>query len=115
MPVETQDSIRYRYYKSDVGCWIDGAFGIQHAAEKLSSMLSFARQGESETPSQAQERWLLVEDLDAFSSGNTDDEFIEETFDDATEFLQGVTADGLVWIWEAGDLILTTESQANNF
>ena len=34
-------------------------------------------------------------------------------FKEATDYLQSVTADGLVWLWEAGYLILTTEDQVD--
>lgn len=90
------------YTKDDVGCWIDGAFGEEHAAAKLLRMLSDSGQ------EHIQEDWEdLTDPTSCFSRAEAVDEFCRI----ATAVLQDQTEAGLVWIWEAGDLILTTEDE----
>jgi hypothetical protein len=100
-----------RFNASDVGCWIDGVYGLDHAMSKLAIMLidsvPLDQNNLASFPSTN-----LAEVYDVLTSGNVDklaDDHGE--FNDATEYLESVTTDGLVWIWDAGDLILTTEDQ----
>lgn len=79
------------FTRKDLGCWVDGAYGMEHAGQKLASMLS-------------DEHHALCNEL-----LHPEGEFYSEALDDATAILQEDTEEGLVWIWEAGDLILTEE------
>ena len=83
------------FTRDDIGCWIDGAYGIDHAADKLAAMLLDC--GET-----AAAQMLAVRDED----------FISDEIDDATELLDQYTAEGLSWYWTAGDLILTDDPEA---
>jgi len=90
---------KYVFTKAEIGCWIDGAFGMDHAADKLMAMLANCPQTESiET---------LIDELDPTSVVRY------EVLDDATDALWAFTEPGLVWIWEAGDLILTTKDETD--
>lgn len=75
----------------DVGCWIDGAFGEEHRRGKLSSMMF-----------EIGEQALSIE-LEGPMPDDAGDEM------DALGKLQENTADGLTWVMDAGDLILTDE------
>ncbi len=77
------------FTEKDKGCWIDGTFGEAHAIRKAKSILK--SNGREIT-------W----------AGVPGDEFL----DNFTECLQENTAPGLTWIWEAGDLILMDEVEA---
>lgn len=84
--------------EGDAGVYIDGARGIDHAMRVMRYLLRDvvdAREVRKATD-------LLQEDVE--------DDFQQEWLDDATEVLQSVTASGLVWWWEVGDLILLPES-----
>lgn len=78
----------------DVGCYIDGALGTGHAVQKMADLLGDLGTGKANT---------LLEEYD---DDAIDDEFEQEWLDDATEALQEVTKDGLVWEWDGGDLCL---------
>ena len=103
---------------SDIGCWIDGAFGIDHAARKLSIMLISNMPINSGTNTSQFPSTSLAECYQRLSDSAMASENLyfslsddHSEFKEATDYLQSVTADGLVWLWEAGDLILTTEDQ----
>lgn len=85
--------MKHHYTHEDVGCWIDGAFGEKHAVDKIQLMLPDTLLG--------WEGWDYEEEP----------EFSLDYLADATDALYQHTEDGLIWIWEAGDLILTTEDQ----
>ena len=87
-----------RYTKKDVGCWIDSAYGIDHACKKLACMI-----GES--------AWTLslneVSLINRLENCLLSDDHCE--LDEATDLLQNITEDGLQWTWDGGNLILTDE------
>lgn len=99
-----QQAIRGRpvFDEGDVGTWIDGAYGEAHAIDKMRELLAVVIQAGIRN---AEVTALEAEDV------NEGDEFVNEWFDEATEVLQSVTAPGLVWYWEAGDLILLPEEE----
>ena len=74
-----------RFTRLEIGCWSDGTFGDEHLRAVLANMVPELREAL---------RYLET----------CDDAIIE-----AIEVLQGKTDDGLYWILEAGDLILTDE------
>lgn len=84
------------FTRQQVGVWIDGAY--HHAEEKMADMIS-----EIETP----EAGELLEEYEE----GLDDESYSEWLDDATEALYAATEDGLSWVWDGGDLILTDEEE----
>lgn len=84
------------------GTWIDGAFGDDHAREKMKGMLEAMIDLEGiEKPLMSISANRLYAELD-----DADNEFVDETLNEATELLQGSTREGYVWSWEAGDLVL---------
>jgi len=87
------------YTKDDVGYHIDGALGVYHARNKLQDMLENClcaySPGEGPRP-YIEKAQVALDDLDY-------------DWPDAVSILQDHTADGLVWLWEAGDLILTIQ------
>lgn len=90
---------RPAFTHKDVGGWIDGAFGEDHARAKLVGILE---EYFGSSPG--------VADIIRGLEGEPSDDLSE--MDDATAYLQEHTAQGLVWMWDAGDLILTTEEEA---
>jgi len=110
------------FFASQVGCFIDGALGQEHAVEKMVSMLETIKHASKETD-RAETIQELFDDLELMDSEywDRDEEVIRNTpdtrsfdewLDSATEILQEVTEDGYVWFWEAGDLILTDSKEA---
>lgn len=84
----------YKYTEKDCGCWIDGANGTEHAEKTIIGMV-----------------WEVaptrVKDLTrAFTYGH-----VSEVLNNATEILQEHTDGGLVWHWEAGDLMLVKRTE----
>ena len=90
------------YTKEDIGCWIDGAFGLDHAASVLAGMLPYT---------------ILTNEgkkcVNRLRASRISDDHWE--FDYATELLYDYTAKDLLWVWEAGDLILVTEDDYQNW
>lgn len=85
----------------NTGVFVDGAYGEDHAVEVVAGLLK---------------RVLRVTDdkeaeklLDEYENEELEEEFYGEWLDDATDVLNENTAPGLVWEWEAGDLILLDE------
>jgi len=97
------------YTKEDIGCYIDGAFGMDHAMVKLAILLiDFMPLSVNNTRQFPSEE--LAETYEILLSGDESklsDDYSE--LNDATDILQEHTEDGLVWIWDAGDLILTAD------
>jgi len=91
------------YTKEDVGCYIDGAFGMDHACDVLANLV-----GAVLTEASSREKIVLGLRLDHKRLSDDHSEL-----DDATDILQEHTEDGLVWIWDAGDLILTTDEEVS--
>ncbi len=90
------------FNRSVLGCWMDGEHGQEHVGAKLSDMLSdiFAITVEKVAKGrirQIQDR-LEQPPSDDFEEENT-----------AIEIIENHTQDGLYWIQDAGDLILTDE------
>lgn len=85
---------RPQFTQGDIGCWIDSAYGMGHAVKKM--------------------RQMLTDCTGSFDVANgiigpINNDTVSEELDAATEYLESVTDTGLAWLWEAGDLILTTE------
>lgn len=89
------------FTKQDAGCWIDGAHGYEHAREKMLGLLD-------RVDSRAAHTFRTeFQDVTAHLNGLGADYLLNE----ATDVLQEHTAPGLVWWWEAGDLVLTTDDE----
>ena len=93
------------YTESDLGCHIDGAYGTDHARRKLIDMLEYCLCAYSPNENPRPQ----IEQIQNYLEQEPSDDMSE--FDEATEILQDHTADGLVWIWDSGDLILTTDDE----
>lgn len=87
----------YEYTESDIGSHIDGALGHGHAMQRMADLLGDVDSLRAQN--------LLAE----YDDGELDEEGEGEWLDDATEALQEVTAPGLTWEWDAGDLVLTMD------
>jgi len=92
-----------RYTEKDLGCWIDGAYGIGSGMKKLCDMVSNGL-----VKSQSDQAISRV--LDSGDPTRLSDDHGE--FDRATELIQDNTESGLVWVWEVGDLVLMRELEA---
>lgn len=90
----------------DTGCHIDGAFGEGHALRKMAALLRTLPPDPAVSALLAEYARTLGDDTEWLDGG------AQEWLDDATNVLQANTEDGLIWTWYAGDLILTTESEA---
>lgn len=89
----------------NLGCFIDGAFGHERTRAKLADLVRgtirrIDHSGEIETGLE------LIAELESQPS----DDLSEE--DDAVSFLQDHTADGFIWEFNAGDLLLINEADA---
>jgi hypothetical protein len=89
----------YWFTESDLGSWIDGAYGSEHAIQKMEEMLGDLGTQYAEN---------LMGELDEIADLELDEasDAYDEWLDDATTALQEETEPGLVWEWEAGDLVL---------
>lgn len=108
----------YVFTDKDAGTHIDGAFGDEHAADRMVELL-FLVASETNDRALAVKADGLVTELENMGPETEEDDWVDmedwgpdalqhlaEWFDDATEVLQSVTAPGLEWEWEAGELIL---------
>ena len=90
----------FMFGKSDIGCHVDGTFGVDHAMEKVYTMLlSFNSNCED-----------LLKEYDEYKKNVDTWEHVPEWLDDATGKLQERTEGHLEWVWEGGDLLLVEES-----
>jgi len=89
----------YWFTESDLGQWIDGAYGSEHAIEKMEEMLGELATDYAENLISELEE---IAELELEEASDAYDEWLE----DATTALQEETEPGLVWEWEAGDLVL---------
>jgi hypothetical protein len=85
-----------RYTSSDIGCWVDGAYGIDHALAKIADMLSDLPSAQSSSLAR-----LLREDTES----------ADEMLDEACDLLAEHTDPGLIWVWVGGDLLLLREEE----
>ena len=99
------------FTQADVGCHVDAAFGSDHRRARLIDLVN------SLPPTQAIPGTIIGENSQEFRvglleslAGPTPDDAWDE--DAAIDLLSEVTEPGLVWIMDAGDLILTTEDEA---
>lgn len=92
------------YTRADLGCWVDCAYGTDHAVAKLHDML---RSCDGMTGAHLD----MAEESPPDCENWEDSEFCNEYLDDMTEALYFYTEPGLVWLWDAGDLILTDDSE----
>src|ERR1700735_2119802 len=89
------------YTKKAIGCYIDGAFGQDHRRAKLADLIR-----DLETQDMINARGYSVTEC---LTEEPSDDFSEEQ--DALDILQEFTEADLVWVFEAGDLILTEQEQ----
>lgn len=75
------------YTANDLGCYIDGTFGHDHAHETIATLLGWKGRRPADC-------------IDDYCS-----------LDDDTELLDKHTEDGLYWLWYEGDLILTDQTE----
>ena len=90
---------------SDVGYHIDGAYGVDHARGRLFGLVFVTDESLPYLP--LDDSANIMRALESPVPSDDDWESIE-----ATEYLQSHTAEGLVWHWLDGDLILLEESEA---
>jgi hypothetical protein len=98
MDLQMEEIMKKTFTETDVGCWIDGALGIRHSMLKLREMIH--------TCPNIPEKGLDT----ILATGNPrklSDDFSE--FSEAEEILQSNTDEGLIWVWETGDLMLADE------
>lgn len=96
------------YTHKDVGCYIDGAFGPRHAMQVMAYMIGTLIDPKDDTEREA---WAILQDADMSPTFEGE---ADQAFDIAEEILYRNTEEGLVWIWEAGDLVLTSESEVTD-
>lgn len=100
----------YRFTEADVGTWIDGAYGEEHAVEKMAEMMDdvISHKGTRILDPGLRQRAINVAEELRHMKRSDDYEFAQEVLlYEATEILQEATDESLVWEWEAGDLFLT--------
>ena len=89
-----------RWTKADAGCYIDGSFGLDHQRFRLLDLVNSTPDTYGHPGHSAE----LAEACGALHGPMSDDNW--ET-DVALEHLQHNTEDGLLWIFDSGDLLLT--------
>ena len=93
------------YTKKDKGCYIDGAFGLEHRRQKLWELLEgLLCCGYIKDRDEKKEVLDLLDELKKEPS----DDFGEEL--DAIEILQEHTEEGLIW-YQDGDFFLLEEKE----
>lgn len=100
------------WFPNDVGTYIDGALGVDHALDRMHDLL-VATAKRIREEDEAITKLLMEVDVrpGPVSSMGLVDEAKDEWLEEATRALEAHTADGLVWQWDAGDLILVNASQ----
>ena len=98
-------SEKYAFTVVGIGTWIDGAFGEEHAVEKMARDLlpTVARRSSDEELRDAAQE--LIDEYE----DELEEEDWSEWLDDATEVVQDATEPGLTWEWDAGDFVLTQD------
>ena len=81
------------YTKNDIGCYIDGCYGLKHQRLKLIEIMEDIKEK------------TLAQELNSYK----DDVCYDEILNDCIIKLQENTKEGLIWAWDGGDLILTLE------
>ena len=83
--------------KKDMGCWIDGSFGIDHVNKKLAELLitNIHHHGITQT--------YIINSL-----LNKDYAFHYDAQNDAIDILHTICEDDVEFFWVDGDLILST-------
>ena len=98
------------YTESDCGTHLDGTHGWQNAARVVRKAMGYGFTVDADE----------LADLERYEtdSGNDDHETVGGQgglSDRATDFLGEITAPGLEWVWDAGELSLMTETDADEF
>jgi hypothetical protein len=117
MPNKREETMEKTFTERDLGCWIRGAFGTGNTMLKLREMIhtcpniSESVEGspgwcDSRITVQVRELATILATADP---RKLSDDFCE--FDEAESILQDNTEEGLIWVWEAGDLLLAKESE----
>jgi hypothetical protein len=91
----------YVYNDKDIGQWIDGAYGLEHAVNKMQGMLADVEDAGGAVGAEA---GVVLSELPDDLGEDFDE---QEWLDDATDLLQRATASDLTWEWDAGGLVLT--------
>ena len=96
------------FTNKDVGCYADGGLGQDYTRSRLSDTLAEVTHGVivKRMPLGNYEK---MRGLHKSLNGPMSDDAWDEI--EALEILQENTEDGLVWIMEAGDLLLISEAQ----
>ncbi len=87
------------YTTTDAGCYADGTHGHAYIRQRLATLLD--RLPVSSDDLTQIDRYSIAMELRDDMSADASEE------DDALEILQGHTADGVVWEFYEGDLMLT--------
>lgn len=82
------------FTKEDIGCYIDGAYGFDHARQRLAELLTCV-------PQSSRVRQIIAE---LESEENID--YVYEAIEEALDVLSQYTSEEVVWMMEAGDLTL---------
>lgn len=92
------------YSDNDIGQWIDGALGDEHAVNNMQDMLGDVVDKTNGKGYAGATADLLLAELEDDRDGEDFD--VQEWLDDATDVLQHATESGLTWEWDAGNLVL---------
>ena len=98
------------YTESDCGTHLDGSQGWHNTARVVRKAMTHGFEITADE----------LASLEAYESGeqNDDTDIVGEQgglSDRATEYLGEITAPGLEWVWDMGELSLMTETQADEF
>ena len=94
---------QYAFTPVSLGVHIDGAFGSEHAVNKMANDLLPTVARRSSDPELQADAKRLIDELDNEELEEAD---WDEWLDEATDILQDAAAPGLVWEWDGGDLVL---------
>lgn len=98
---------------ADAGCWLDGSQGWHNTYRVCQRAMDYGW-----LTGDAAERQAVISLIERYSEGEQDidlSESMSEASDDATDYLNSLAPEGYIFVWDAGELTLMTEGEADEF
>ena len=95
---------------ADAGCWLDGSQGWHNTYRVCDRAMDYGWLADEPT-----ELDVMRELSARYEAGSTDGDIAEvmsESADDATEYLNSIAPDGYSFVWDAGELSLMADDEA---
>lgn len=95
---------------ADAGCWLDGSQGWHNTYRVCQRAMDYGW-----LTSEAAQRAEVIMLIERYSEGEQDidlSEAMSEASDDATEYLNSIAPDDYSFVWDAGELSLMADDEA---